>query len=246
MVSAFRWSKLPFLYVILLAAHRIVCVSAPIARRCTARAPWLRKRVLVIPNGVDDAFRPSPRSPEHNGRLAVTYVANFHSSVKGHEYLLRAFRLLDEEEAELWLVGDGPLLADMQRLAAVLELGDRVRFWGSRHDVPRLLAQSDVFVLPSLSEGCPNALLEAMAAGLPVIATNVDGVREIVVDRSTGLLVPARNPEAIRDAIRELARDGNLCETLRANALRRIDRSFRAETVAQRYEELYAGLAKSS
>jgi glycosyltransferase involved in cell wall biosynthesis len=248
MVSAFRWSKLPFLCAILLAADRVVCVSSAIARRCTARAPWLARRLVVIPNGVDDRFRPGlpgPHGAARNGRLTVTCVANFHSPLKGHEHLLRAFGLL-EEDARLWLVGDGPFLAGMRRLAGDLELGDRVTFWGARPDVPRLLAESDVFVLPSLSEGCPNALLEAMATGLPVVATGVDGVREIVEDRSSGLLVPAGDPEAIRDAIRELARDEPLCRMLGANALRRVDESFRAETTAGRYEELYASLAADS
>lgn len=246
MVSAFRRSKAPFLLAILLGANRTVCVSFPIARRCLSRAPWTARRVRVIPNGVDDTFRTLSRPLARAGPPTVICVAAFYSPLKGHDHLLRAFALLDEGEARLWLVGGGALLPDMQRLAERLGLGDRVTFWGPRGDVPRLLAESDVFVLPSLSEGCPNALLEAMATGMPVVATSVEGVREIVADRSTGLLVPPGSPDAIRDAIRELARDDELRRRLGMNARRRIEESFRAETVARQYEELYADLAAGS
>jgi glycosyltransferase involved in cell wall biosynthesis len=246
MVTAFRPSKLPFLLLILQCATRTVCVSTPIARRCRARMPWTARRISVIPNGVENSFRARRRPARSAGPMTVSYVANFHSNVKGHEYLLRAFRLLGRDEARLWLIGAGSLLADMRRLADELDLDEQVTFWGFQPDVLPLLEKSDVFVLPSLSEGCPHALLEAMATGLPVVATRVDGVREIVADRRNGLLVPPRSPEAIRDAIRELARDEGLRAALGASAARRIEESYRAGTVAQQYEQLYADLAASS
>jgi glycosyltransferase involved in cell wall biosynthesis len=240
--SAFRPSMAPFLYGVLLGAHRIVCVSRAVAHLCLARVPSAGRRLLLIPNGVDaDRFAPRP-SGTASGRPVVTCVANLYSPVKGHAYLLRGLSMLEEAEAELWLVGDGALLAPMQSLARELGIEDRVTFWGRRDDVATLLSRSDVFALPSLSESCPHALLEAMAAGLPVVATEVGGVPEIVQDGVTGRLVAPRDAIGLRDAIREVTRDAGLRETLRENALRRVREAYSERDAARRYLDLYVSL----
>jgi glycosyltransferase involved in cell wall biosynthesis len=242
LLSAFRWSMTPFLYGVLLGAHRVVCVSRAVAGLCVARVPSVGRRLVLIPNGVDaERFSPGHRRPSGD-RLVVTCVANFYSAVKGHEHLLHAFSRLEDDQAELWLVGAGALMPQAQVLARELRVEDRVTFWGRRDDVPSLLARSDIFVLPSLSDSCPHALLEAMAAGVPVVATNVGGVPEIVQDGVTGLLVPPRDATALRDAIRELWRDRALRETLRENALRRVRGSYSEREAAGRYFDVYAAL----
>ena len=246
MVRAFRWQAAPFLYFTLLCAHRIVCASSAIGARCRARAPWLGQRLEVIPTSVDvGRFRPQRARVPREGRMIVTQVANFHSPAKGQQHLLRAVSLLGEDEVEAWLVGDGRHMEEMQGLARELGVASRVKFWGRRSDVAHLLSESDVFVLPSLSEGLPNALLEAMASEVPVIATSVGGVPEVVRNRVTGLLVPPGDPVAIRDRIRELAGDPLLRRRLSSKAARHVAESFDAGTVARRYEKLYEGLARS-
>ena len=244
-IGAFRWWRAPLLEFVLVATNQVVCVSSPIARKCLRRAPWVRRRLTVIPNGVDPLeFTPAPPRAA-DGRLTVTYVGNYHSPVKGHRDLLTALSMLDEDEAELWLVGDGPLMDETRTLAERPETAGRVRLWGRRRDVPQLLSRSDVFVLPSLSEGSPHALLEAMACALPIVATRVGSVPEILTDGVNGLLVPAGQPVAIRDAIRELARDPELRRRLGANARDRVQSGYGAEIVTQRYEGIYAGLVSS-
>jgi glycosyltransferase involved in cell wall biosynthesis len=151
--------------------------------------------------------------------------------------------MLERDEIELWLVGGGKRLPEMQALAARLGISDRVTFWGRRSDVARLLAESDIFVLPSTTESCPHALLEALAVGLPVVATDVGGVSEIVSDRVNGLLIPAADPAAICGAIRELRRDRSLYERLTTNGVRGIRQSYCASLTARRFEQLYEDLA---
>ena len=241
--SAFRGSMRPFLYCVLTGADRLACVSRAVARKCLGRVPRAANRLVVIPNGVEPHGFSQPRRAPRPGRTTVTCVANFYSDVKGHEHLVRAASLPGSDGFDLWLVGDGARLPAIRDLARDLGIADRVRFWGHRADIRELLARTDVFVLPSLSESCPHALLEAMAAGVPVIATGVGGVPEIVSHRSTGLLVPPARPAAIRDAIRELAGNSGLYERLSANALGHVRAHFRADAAARRYAELYEGLA---
>jgi glycosyltransferase involved in cell wall biosynthesis len=245
MVTAFRPSKIAFLYVILLTAHRVVCVSTAIARLCLRRLPSISRRLAVIPNGVGDEFFPAA-SRKADTQLTLTYVADFHSPYKGHADLLRAFRLLPSEGFALWLVGDGLLLPETKARAQTLAVEERVTFWGRRHDVPELLRNTDVFVLPSLSEGSPLALLEAMATGLPIVATAIDGVREIAEDRKTALLVPPGDAVRLRDAILELAGDAGLRARLGRNALTEARSAFRVEATTRRYVQLYEDLLARS
>jgi glycosyltransferase involved in cell wall biosynthesis len=117
-----------------------------------------------------------------------------------------------------------------------------VRFLGVRQDVPNLLAISDLFVLPSLWEGLPNSVLEAMAAGLPVVATNVDGSPEVVVDGETGVLVPPADPVALADAICSLLQDEALRVSMAEAARTRVAECFSQEANVAAFEDLYQGL----
>ncbi|MGH8581625.1 MAG: glycosyltransferase [Gammaproteobacteria bacterium] len=129
--------------------------------------------------------------------------------VKDQRNLLASVRVIHDagHAVHLVLAGDGPLREDLQRLTAELRLGDYVHFLGLRSDVPQILADIDVFVLSSLTEGLSNALLEAMAAGKAVVATGVGGNLEVVVDGVTGLLVPPGQPQALSGAITRLIRN---------------------------------------
>jgi glycosyltransferase involved in cell wall biosynthesis len=200
--------------------------------------------ISVVHNGVRDIeaypSRKSGVQRDSRGPTIVT-VARLVSQ-KGHSVLLRALVALPG--VSVLFAGDGPLRADLERLARELGVADRTRFLGDVADVPALLARADVFALTSFNEGSPLAILEAMAAGLPIVASRVGGTPEIVVDGETGLLVPPHDPASTANAIRRLVDDADLRERLgRRGQLVARDR-FTAERMIDDvigvYEELLA------
>ena len=136
----------------------------------------------------------------------VAVVANMHFESKGHTDLLHAATVVSREfrTVKFLLIGDGAERARLEVMTAELGLSKTVLFLGRRNDVPRLLACCDLFVLPSSAEGLPNSVLEAMAAGLPVVATRVGGIPEIIDDGASGLLVAPRDPQSLAAAILQL------------------------------------------
>ena len=166
--------------------------------------------------------------------------------VKGVEYLLRAAAkvILKTPDAAFLIVGDGSQREAMEQLARSLGISHRVVFTGQRDDVPELLAVMDVLVLPSLYEGLPNAVLEAMAAGKPVIATRVGGTPEVVEDEVTGLLVPPRDPEALAQAIIALLQDRERAKAMGRAGRERVEKHFSVERMVQQTEDLYKELVR--
>ena len=145
---------------------------------------------------------------------------------------------------KLWLVGDGPLRPAVEKAIVKMGLERKVLFLGIRDDVPQLLAASDVFVLSSDYEGVPLTVLEAMAAGKPVVATAVGGVPELIEDGETGILVPPRNPEALAQGILRLAKDASLRQRMGKAARERAQERFDISRTAREYEALYLRLLK--
>ena len=207
-------------------------------------------RTLVVPNGVD-TNRFSPGDEEDRtalrGELGVepsTIVAICVARLspeKGHAFLLDAVAQAVDRGADLHLVlvGDGeerPVLVDR---ASASPLDDRVTFLGDREDVPELLRGSDLFVLGSRSEGMPLAILEAMSAGLPCVATDVGGVAETIVDGETGLLAPSGDADRFSSALLAASRDSSLRAGMRAKARARAVSRFSIEAMADRYARLY-------
>jgi glycosyltransferase involved in cell wall biosynthesis len=178
-------------------------------------------------------------------KLIITCVANLRPP-KGHEYLIQALHELKRENPDFLtlLVGDGPLRGKLEKLIRDLGLKAQVRFLGSRgrKDIPEILAISDIFVLPSLCEGLPTAIIEAMAAGCPVVATAVAGTPEVVIDGETGFLVNSRDPEALAQKIAKLLKDPQLRETMGEAGVKRIKEHFTLEKMVQNYETLYRNL----
>jgi glycosyltransferase involved in cell wall biosynthesis len=232
-----------------------VCVSDDVAAavRRAYRPP--ADRLFVIPNGVDvarygaagtpagDAARERVRAAlglSSGARLLIVVAKLF--AQKGHRVLLDALRDVERaaDDAVL-LVGEGPEREALERVAGELRLPG-VRFLGNRPDIPELLAASDLFVLPSLWEGLPMALLEAMAAGLPVVATDVAGSRQVVVDGESGILVPPGDAGALARAITRLAGDGAERARLGRGARSRVEREFSAARQAERHAEAYASV----
>jgi glycosyltransferase involved in cell wall biosynthesis len=167
--------------------------------------------------------------------LLVGTVGRLHPQ-KGFASLLAAVARVRERlpAIRLLLVGGGALRRDLVARAEALGLAEVVIFAGSRGDVPEILAALDLFVLPSLWEGLPNAVLEAMAAGLPVVATAAGGTPEVVVDGETGLLVPPGDVTALAEAIERLLRDPGLRRKMGEAGRKRVEGHFTIEqTVAQ-------------
>ncbi|MBI3127192.1 MAG: glycosyltransferase family 4 protein [Candidatus Tectomicrobia bacterium] len=165
--------------------------------------------------------------------------------VKGHGLLIRAFARLRDPKARLALAGDGEKRGEYEALARELGISERVHFMGWREDVDDLLGALDLFVFPSLNEGMGRAAVEAMAAGLAVVASRTGGLPEVVRDGETGLLVPPGDAEALASAMeRLLARP----EERRAmgEAGRRLARDYGAERMCERLEALYARLLAPS
>jgi glycosyltransferase involved in cell wall biosynthesis len=206
-------------------------------------------KITVIHNGLD--LQQYGRAPDRvlnalrrDLRLGagpvVIVVANF-IAYKGHEYFLRAWATVHRQlpEATALLVGDGPVRAAREAEARELGIDASLRFLGIRRDVPDLLAVADLLVHPSLQEGFSNALIEAMAAARPVVATDVGGNPEAVLDGETGRLVPARDADALAAAMLEILQRPDRGATLgHAGRHRACDR-FQRSHMVPRYEAIY-------
>jgi glycosyltransferase involved in cell wall biosynthesis len=142
------------------------------------------------------------------------------------------------------LAGDGPLRADLEAEARDLGVAGRCVFLGQRADVPALLAAADLFVLPSLYEGLPVSVLEAMAAQRPIVATAIGGTDEAVTNEVTGLLVPPRDAAALASAIRRMRADPALARRLASGGRERVEREFSSDVTARHvmliYDEIMA------
>lgn len=161
--------------------------------------------------------------------------------IKGHAWLIRAIpRVLAEfPQACVVFIGDGPLADELRQLANEVGVGRNVVFLGTRQDVPACLAALDLFVFPSLNEGMGRALIEAMAVGLPVVATGVGGIPDVVVDGESGVLVPPKDAMALADAVRAMLRDPGRRRAYGEAAKRRVDDRFDVEAMVEKLERLY-------
>jgi glycosyltransferase involved in cell wall biosynthesis len=173
--------------------------------------------------------------------LVFVHVGRF-AAVKNHEMLVAAFAQLVGQQplpTELWLVGDGELREAVQHQVRALGIESRVRFLGVRSDIPDLLRAADVFVFPSRWEGNPLSVMEAMAAGLPVVATAVGGVPELVEDGASGILVPNEDLHGLVAAMQRMAQNPDLREQMgRAARCRAVER-FDIQQTVRAYEALY-------
>ena len=207
--------------------------------------------VVLLPNGIDcrpfDAI-PTVRSfPDQPLRLL--YIGRI-AREKGVYEMLQAMRLALEMgvEARLIVAGDGAELPRLRRYAQALGLGSRACFAGPvfGEDKVKLLSGCDLFMLPSYSEGLPYALLESMAAGVPVIATPVGAIPDVVADGTHGLLVPARDGKAIAGALATLCLDRERLSWMSRACRRRIRAAYSIDRVAAELAELYGALAQRS
>ncbi len=233
--------------------HRYVALSQDLARYLTERVGIAAGRVEQIYNGVDAGrFHPAAGGPEPIP--GAPFAAPVHwlvgtvgrmQTVKHQPLLARAFvRMLALDpalrtRARLLLVGDGPLRAQAQAVLDEAGVADLAWLPGERADVPAVMRGLHAFVLPSLAEGISNTILEAMASGLPVVATAVGGNPELVADGRSGLLVPPDDVDAMAQALLRLARDPQAARAMGAAGRADVERRFSLDAMVAAYQRLY-------
>ncbi len=233
--------------------RRFIGVSADIVREAVACGVVPESKTLVIPNGIDTA-RFHPRSPDADRRRALGIPPGARvigtigrlAEIKRQDVLIAAFAGLADRfpEVHLLLVGDGPLEADLRALTAGLGLAERVHFAGYESQPERALWQMDVFALTSRSEGMPVSILEAWAAGVPIVASNVGGIPELITDGQTGRLVPALDVSAATEALAGLLADPDQARSLAAAGSALVESSYSLTRMADSYQEQYRAVLR--
>lgn len=228
-------------------AH-MIAVSHDLKRYLVRSVGIQGNRVSVIYNGIKVEDHPAPivvtdcrRELELGQNEQVVGMVGSLYPVKGHEYLLESIPHVVRQcpRTTFLIIGRGELEVSLKEKVKRLGLERHVRFLGLRRDVAKLLALMDIFVLPSLSEGLSIALLEAMAAGLPVVATNVGGNPELVVDGTTGYLVPPQKPEELAARLISLLSNKAHAQQLGQNGRKRVYEYFSLQHMITQYQELY-------
>jgi glycosyltransferase involved in cell wall biosynthesis len=204
-----------------------------------------RERISVIPNGIDLQafdFGPCDRKLTMQARKEpiIGIVARLDLE-KGFQYLLRSLRSLRVSfpALRLLIVGEGPDRGKIERLVGEQDLGTAVTFAGQRSDMPAVYSSIDIFVLPSLNEGLPMTVLEAMAASKPIVATRVGAIPTVIADEETGLLIEPADEAGLTRALARLLGDPGLCRRLAQKARVCVEHDYSASTMIQRYRELY-------
>lgn len=233
--------------------HHVIAPAQSILEDLSRTEHLDSRRMQCIPNGVDtQRFRPATTEERQRSRhslglpqdaIVFGCVARL-TEVKRHVDLLEAFVSVSRQHprSRLLLIGDGPLRAGLEQMIAVLGLETAVELLGDRSDVEQILPALDVQVLASSTEGMSNALLEAMACGLPVVATNVGGNPQLVRHDENGLLVPACSPATLADALCELAASQVQRERMSEAARLRSERDFSLDAMAQSFHRMYQQL----
>ena len=224
--------------------RKVTCVSNKLVDFFGSELGVPTRKLVTVYNGVDTfEFRPRSGGPRGAKRARIGAVGRLVDE-KDYPMFLRALALLKQRgrDFEAVIVGDGPLSGSLQALAQSLGLDRVLRFYGRRDDVPELLRAIDIYVLTSKSEGMPIAVLEAMATGLPIVATAVDAVPEVITHEVNGLLVAPGDERGVADALERLLDDPALRERLGKAALGDVRTLFSIQNATQLYAE-YLGIA---
>lgn len=233
---ALRWA---------IARSQVTVAVSPALRAALCRDLWLPQRAIgVIPNGIpSSSARPADLAGElalPPGARVLLAVGNLYA-VKGHRHAIAALQLIAQRhpEAHLVIAGRGELEGELRGQAEALGLAGRVHLLGLRSDIPALLAAADVFLLPSLSEGLPVALLEAMFAGKAIIASDVGGIAGALGNGAAGILVRPGSEADLATALDRLLSDPSAARALGREATRMAEAEFRLETMLSRYAASY-------
>ncbi len=207
-----------------------------------------REKIRVIYSGVDPVqFRRIPAAEGKSGRPVIG-TAGVLEERKGHRFLLEAAALLKRQGHQLTyrFAGEGSERGRLEEMVTKLGLQEEVVFVGFVLDIPAFLSTIDVFTFPSVQEGLGVAVIEAMAASRPVIASRVGGLRELVQDQVTGILVPPKDSQALAQAISQLVSQNAVAQKMGARAWERVQEHFTMEKMARRNEEYYYELSRDS
>jgi len=221
-------------------ADRLICVCSQSAGEAL-QAGFSPMQVAHIPNGVDIGFfKPAPVT---ENRQTITFAGRL-DYMKGVHILLEGFKQLRDEmkNVQLTIIGDGPDREKLQNCAREKGISDAVNFCGEAEEIVPYLQQSAVFVLPSFSEGLSNVLLEAMACGLPVVATRVGGTIDLVQDGFNGILIEPDNAGQLYQAMKKILQDKDLAKALGVQARKTAAEKFSLKSVTEQYVSLYQTL----
>ena len=244
------WFAKQVLRLAIVLSRTIVAVSTDMASWLKNEFPAATRKITVVENGVDAAFL-AVFNARRNRVLHPPVLVCAGSLIprKGHRVLLRALARCTGLAWRLQLAGEGPEHAELARLAIELGLADRIEFSGELppEAMPAFLANADLFILPSFSEGRSNALLEAMASGLPAVASAIDGVTELIEDDRTGRLFPPGDDEALAAILLALLQDAPALSRLGAAAHAEIyRRQLTWTSAAEKYAVLYRQILERS
>lgn len=232
--------------------NRIVAVSDGIFKEMI-KYRISKPKITIIDNGIDlDRFNNLPCSGilkkefHFSGSLKIIGTVGALGEEKGHEFLLKAGKkiLKNHNNLKFLIVGEGPLKKDLKRMIHAFGLEDNVILTGYRNDIPNILSLIDIFVLPSVKEGLPMVLLEAMASKKPVIATRVGAIPKVVRHNETGLLIEPGNVEDLRRKLSILIDDPVKAEQLGQTGYRRVKENFSSDLMTDQYISLYKGLSQ--
>jgi len=229
---------------------KIVAISDEVRMKILGRGVDETK-VLIIDNGIDirrfgKNFDINPIRQEFNIKPEAQVIGTIGrlSEEKGHALFINAAKMLLDDFANLFfiIVGDGPFREKLQKQAVELGLQNHLLFTGICNDIPKILALMDIFVLPSLTEGLPMVLLEAMAAKKPIIATNVGDIPRVIQQNETGLLVRPNDVYGLKEAITTLLNHKDKAVSLAQKAYSKVAQDFSSECMARKYLEIYEDL----
>ncbi len=229
-------------------AHHLIVNAQAIKEKIIKSEKIPFRRISVIPNGIDLQRFDIQKSqaltaplPALEGKKVVVHLANMIHPVKAQELLLEAMKKVVQEKPNtaLLLVGDGPRRSLLERMSGELELSKHVHFLGYRTDIPALLMRCQVGVLCSDAEGLSNAIIEAMAAALPMVVTNAGGNRELVRNGENGFVVPVRQPSALAARLVELLESEDLRQCLGMAGRQRVERELTPAALLEKHDAVY-------
>ncbi|MBI4358111.1 MAG: glycosyltransferase [Candidatus Omnitrophica bacterium] len=234
-------------------ADRVLVNSQAVREAVKVQEGVSSRKIHVIHNGVDlSKFYPSAEIRKakrlelglKDHEFVMGMIANMRHEVKGHRFMIKALSYIAAEatNVKLVFVGDGPLETSLERYADHKKVLDQILFLGARRDVPELTNAMDLICAPSLSEGFSNTVLEAMATGKPVIATNVGGNPEVILNGETGILIRPRDARAIAEQTSFLIEHVEIREKLGHAARKQVESEFSVERMVKQYEEFYTEL----
>lgn len=243
-----RWYRRQLLGWVARGSRAVVAVSGSLKEHVVRDLSLPEHAVHVVQNGVPPAVGERTRGRRelglHEGEIAILAVGRL-TPVKGLDVLLRAVALLGEAlpPHRIFLAGEGEARPELEALRDELGLERSVTLLGMRGDIPDLMAGSDIFTMPSRSEGLPVALLEAMGVGLPIVASRVGGIPELLDDGKEGVLVQPEDPAALAGALSALMRDPDARERMGQAARARMTYGLSAAGMVDQYERLLCGVA---